>query len=356
MEAKHCANPHLSRGVIQVENLTYTYRGAATPAVLGVSFSVSPGEVFGLVGPSGAGKTTVQRVLTRLHRRYRGNVEVLSRRLEDWDHSFYEHIGVGFEVPNHYLRLTGRENLDFFASLYRGPTRAPEELLERVGLRDAANARVAEYSKGMKVRLNFARALLNDPAVLFLDEPTAGLDPVNASVLKDLIRAERVACKTVLLTTHNMADVEELCDRVGFLVAAEMSLVDVPHELKERYGLRSVRIEYCDADGEVNGVVGHADVDASEVGGRDAADGLEGLDRGEPEGVEVPRDDRVAGAEAVGGGCMYSAEFPLDGLGRNPAFLRLIEEKSIRSIHSQEASLNRVFAEVTGVRLTGGTK
>jgi fluoroquinolone transport system ATP-binding protein len=289
--------------VIQVESLTYTYPGAGTPAVSGVSFSVSPGEVFGLLGPSGAGKSTTQRVLTRLNRRFRGTVEVLSKRLEEWDHSLYEHIGVGFELPNHYLRLTGRENLDFFASLFQGTTRAPDELLERVGLADAAGVRVADYSKGMKMRLNFVRALLNDPEVLFLDEPTAGLDPVNADVLKDLIRAERTKGKSILLTTHNMSDVEELCDRVGFLVAGEMRVVDTPQDLRARHGRRTVRVEYSEADG------------------------------------------------AAG-----TADFPFDGLARNAAFLRLLEERSIRSIHSQEAGLNRVFAEVTGVRLTGGEK
>lgn len=286
--------------MIRVESLTYVYPGGAAPAVRDVSFDVSPGEIFGLLGPSGAGKSTTQRVLTRLNRRFRGVVEVLARRLEEWDHTFYERIGVGFELPNHYLRLTGRENLDFFASLYRGGTRDPEELLERVGLAAAADERVADYSKGMKMRLNFVRALLNDPDVLFLDEPTAGLDPVNASVLKELIRAERARGRTVLLTTHNMADVEELCDRVGFLVAGEMRVVDTPSDLKARHGRRSVRVEYAEAD------------------------------------------DHVA-----------SAEFPLDDLGRNEAFVRLLDERPIRSIHSHEAALNQVFADVTGVRLGG---
>jgi fluoroquinolone transport system ATP-binding protein len=284
--------------VIQVEGLTYRYPGAAKPAVSDVSFEISPGEIFGLLGPSGAGKSTTQRVLTRLNRRFQGVVHVLSRRLESWDHSFYEHIGVGFELPNHYLRLTGRENLDFFASLFRGPTLPAVEWLERVGLADAADVRVGEYSKGMKMRLSFARALLNDPDVLFLDEPTAGLDPVNASVLKELIRGERDRGKTILLTTHNMADVDELCDRVGFLVEGEMSVVDAPGELKARYGSRSVRVEYAD-----------------------------------------------------GAGTITVDEFALDGLGRNETFLRILQESTVRSLHSQEASLNRVFADVTGVHL-----
>ena len=288
--------------MIHVENLTYRYSGAARPAVSGVSFNVSPGEIFGLLGPSGAGKSTTQRVLTRLNRRFLGTVEVLSRPLERWDHSYYEHVGVGFELPNHYLKLTGRENLAFFASLYHGPTRASDDLLESVGLAAAADERVSEYSKGMKMRLNFVRALINDPMVLFLDEPTAGLDPVNASVLKGMIRAERLRGRTILLTTHNMADVEELCDRVGFLIGGEMRVVDATRELKARYGRRRVRVEHVD-----------------------------------------------------GSGLVSAAEFPLDGLGRSPAFLRLLDQAGIRSIHSQEASLNDVFRQVTGVGLTSGT-
>ena len=285
--------------MIRVENLTYVYPGAATPAVRGVTFEVSPGEVFGLLGPSGAGKSTTQRVLTRLNRRFRGEAEVLSRSLHRWDHSFYEHVGVGFETPNHYPRLTGRENLRFFASLYGRTGRAPEELLERVGLSGAADERVDRYSRGMRVRLSFVRALLHDPEVLFLDEPTAGLDPVNASVVMDLVRDERARGKTILLTTHDMVVVQELCDRVGFLVAGEMRAVAPPWELRARHGRRSVRVEYSAA-----------------------------------------------------GAAPETAEFPLDGLAGDRGFLRLLEEAHIRSIHSQEAGLDRVFAEVTGVRLT----
>lgn len=287
--------------MIEVERLTYTYPGAAEPAVSDVSFAVDEGEIFGLLGPSGAGKSTTQRVLTRQNRRFAGSARVLGKPLESWDHTFYEHIGVGFELPNHYPTLTARENLEFFASLFGGRTRAPEDLLEAVGLDEVAEHRVAEYSKGMMMRLNFVRAILHDPQLLFLDEPTAGLDPVNAGTIKELIREERARGKTVLLMTHDMTVVEELCDRVGFLVAGRMSVVATPHRLKARFGRRTVRVEYESED--------------------DAVD---------------------------------AAEFPLDGLARDLDFLRLLEARTIRSLHSQEASLDRVFAEVTGVSLAGG--
>ena len=283
--------------MISVEGLSYFYPRTDHPAVNDISFAIAPGEIFGLLGPSGAGKSTTQRVLTGQNRRYRGAIKVLSVPLHDWDHTYYERIGVGFELPNHYLKLTGRENLEFFASLYKRPTRSPDELLALVGLADAADVRVDQYSKGMKMRLNFIRALLHDPEVLFFDEPTSGLDPVNAGIIKSLINEQRERGKTILLTTHNMHDVDELCDRVGFIVGGRMTEVAEPAALKARYGKRLVTVEF----------------------------GCEGQAR--------------------------SMEFPLDGLSGNKAFLTLLGKADIKTIHSQEASLDRVFADVTGVRL-----
>ena len=286
--------------MICVEDLTYSYPHASDPAVNSVSFVVEPGEVFGLLGPSGAGKSTTQRVLTRQNRRYSGNVTILSRSLQEWDQDFYENIGVSFELPNHYLKLTGRENLEFFASLYASKTRDPSELLELVSLSDAADVRVEDYSKGMKMRLNFVRALLHDPDVLFFDEPTSGLDPVNAGVVKQLISEQRDLGKTILLTTHNMHDVEELCDKVGFIVLGEMAELSEPAALKARYGRRVVTVEYeCDG--------------------------------------------RIA-----------TREFDMDGLRESQEFVGLIQHSKLRTIHSQEASLDRVFADVTGVTLDAG--
>ena len=263
----------------------------------GVSFAVEKGAIFGLLGPSGAGKSTIQRVLTRQARRYVGAVHALGRDLREWDWRYYERIGVGFEFPIHYLKLTARENLRFFASLYRAATPPPEALLERVGLADAAKVRVAEFSKGMMVRLNFVRAVMHDPDLIFLDEPTAGLDPVNTHRIRELIRAEHRAGKTIVLTTHNMHDVEALCDRVAFIVEGEMAVEDRPQALKLKHGSRTVRVEFG-ADGDAR----------SEI-------------------------------------------FPLDGLASNAEFQALLREGEVRTLHSQEATLDRVFAEVTGVAL-----
>ncbi|MEM7727938.1 MAG: ABC transporter ATP-binding protein [Pseudomonadota bacterium] len=284
--------------VIAVDGLVYTYPGADTPAVKNVSFDVRKGEVFGLLGPSGAGKSTIQKVLTRQHRKIDdGKVSVLGRDIGQWKQDFYENIGVGFELPNHYQRMSARENLDFFASLYQRDTRRPEELLEMVGLLKAIDVRVSDFSKGMMMRLNFVRALLHDPEIFFFDEPTSGLDPVNGQRVKDIIRDLQTAGKTIVLTTHNMTDVDELCERVGFMVRGNMKTLDHVHVLKAQFGSREVEVEF--------------------------------------EAPSGPGSERYA----------------LDGLGDNDAFLKRLREGGVKTLHSQEATLDKVFAAVTGTDL-----
>ena len=174
--------------MIEVEDLAFTYAGADSAAVSDLSFTVTPGEVFGFLGPSGAGKSTTQKTLIGLLRGYRGSARLLGTEISDWRSSLYERIGVSFEFPTHYLKLTGLENLKYFGRLFAKSTREPRVLLESVGLEDSVDMRVGQYSKGMKTRLGVARALLHDPEVLFMDEPTAGLDPVNARLIK--VRAD----------------------------------------------------------------------------------------------------------------------------------------------------------------------
>lgn len=280
--------------MLDVRNLSFTYPGRTTPAVNDISFDVEPGEIFGFLGPSGAGKSTTQRILIGMLKGYQGDVRVLGRNLKDWGANYYEHIGVSFELPKHYQKLTALENLNFFRSLYSGATEDPYTLLELVGLAEDANVRVAQFSKGMQMRLNVARALLNRPELLFLDEPTSGMDPANARRIKDLIREQKAAGRTVFLTTHNMTVADELCDRVAFIVDGRIAAIDAPRSLKLRQGTRQVRVEYC-----VNGHTGHA-------------------------------------------------EFALDGLGQNEAFLALLRHNRIETIHTQEATLEDVFLQVTG--------
>ena len=170
--------------MIKVRELTFTYPGSARPALKQLSFSVERGEILGFLGPSGAGKSTTQKILIGLLKDYQGDVSVFGQDLRSWRSEYYERIGVSFELPNHYLKLTALENLNYFRSLYEGETEDPNNLLDMVGLGDDGALRVSQFSKGMKNRLNFARSLLNKPELVFFDEPTTGLDPVSARRIK----------------------------------------------------------------------------------------------------------------------------------------------------------------------------
>ncbi|HLV34622.1 MAG TPA: ABC transporter ATP-binding protein [Spirillospora sp.] len=286
--------------MIAVQNLTFTYPGAKSPAIRDISFEIAQGEIFGFLGPSGAGKSTTQKILIGLLKGYQGRITVMGRELSTWGQDYYEHIGVSFELPNHYLKLTGLENLKHFAALYSRPTDDPARVLDMVGLGDAADVPVAQYSKGMKNRLNVARSLLHRPEILFLDEPTSGLDPVNARIIKDIVQQKRAEGTTVFVTTHNMTVADELCDRVAFIVDGEIKLIDAPRTLKLQYGQRSVLVEYFNGTGKIN-----------------------------------------------------CREFPLDKLGQNAEFLALLNDNDsrIETIHTQETTLENIFIQVTGREL-----
>jgi fluoroquinolone transport system ATP-binding protein len=235
--------------VVEVQDLSYTYPGRDVPAVDRMSFQVGRGEVFGFLGPSGAGKTTAQRIMIGLLEARSGRVEILGRARHDWGSEFYDRIGVAFELPVGYPRLTGREELAHFAHLHGGPTRDVAELLGALGLGDAADQPVGSYSKGMRVRLNLARALLHDPELLFLDEPTSGLDPVNAALVRDHIRAEQQRGRTIFLTTHDMRTADEVCDRVAFVVDGRIAACDGPRAFRLRHGRPELRVEHRTEDG-----------------------------------------------------------------------------------------------------------
>ncbi|HQY91769.1 MAG TPA: ABC transporter ATP-binding protein [Caldilinea sp.] len=281
--------------MISVEDLTYQYVGAAQPAIRKLDFAIEPGEICGFLGPSGAGKSTTQRILIGLLRGYTGRVTVMGRDLTTWGADYYQQIGVSFELPNYFTKLTARENLTYFGALYQRQGHSPMQLLEMVGLADSADVLVAHFSKGMKNRLGIARALLHNPGLLFMDEPTSGLDPVNARMVKALIKAQQQAGKTIFLTTHNMSVADELCDRVAFLVDGEIKLIDAPRQLKLRYGRPTVRVDF-----NAN---------------------AHGLER---------------------------REFPLAALGANAEFLALLNQGYLETIHTQEATLEDIFIQVTG--------
>jgi fluoroquinolone transport system ATP-binding protein len=285
--------------VIRVRGLTFSYPKSTEPAVRGMDFSVARGEIFGFLGPSGAGKSTTQKLLIGLLRGHGGEAAVWGKDPLAWGPDYFQRVGVSFELPNHYQKLTGLENLRFFASLYDVDTLDPMELLDAVGLADDANTRVGKYSKGMQMRLTFARSLINDPELLFLDEPTSGLDPVNARKVKNMILDLKARGRTIFLTTHDMSTADELCDRVAFVVDGEIVALNTPAELKIARSQRVVRVEY----------------------------------RGN-------------------NGVLEAAEFGMDGLADDAGFHTVLRDHQVATIHSREASLDDVFVEVTGRRLT----
>ncbi|MBU5332290.1 ABC transporter ATP-binding protein [Anaerocolumna aminovalerica] len=228
--------------MIEVKNVSFSY--TKKPFVKDISFSVGGGEIFGFLGPSGAGKTTLQKILTGLISTYDGSAVVAGMECKRHNNSFYEKIGVDFEFSTLYEKLTARQNLQFFSSLYRNQPVSIDNLLEAVGLHNDADKKVSDYSKGMKSRLNFIKSLLHDPSILFLDEPTSGLDPTNSRLMKDMILEEKRKGKTIIITTHNMHDATELCDKVAFIVNGEIRAWDSPHNLIMSKGAAKVTYSY----------------------------------------------------------------------------------------------------------------
>ncbi|MFA9380798.1 MAG: ABC transporter ATP-binding protein, partial [Acetanaerobacterium sp.] len=240
--------------------------------------------------------STLQKILTGLLTDYSGSVMVDGREVKHHDSSFYEMIGVDFEFPSLYEKLTARENLHFFGSLYQKQGNI-DALLDSVGLLQDADKKAGDFSKGMKSRLDFIKALIHDPHILFLDEPTSGLDPSNARRVKDIILQQKAKGKTIILTTHNMYDATEMCDRVAFIVDGALRALDTPRSLIMSRGASVLRYSFLE-------------------------DGRE-----------------------------RQAEISLDRTGEDGALQQLIRDNRLLSIHSSEPTLNDIFVELTGRRL-----
>ena len=222
------------QSVIRVETLRRDYKSLR--ALDGVSFTVQKGEVFGLLGPNGAGKTTTIRILTGQLRPSSGRAWVLGYDVVNQRQGLKPHIGVVFEHQNLYERLSARDNLNFTANLYGVSKSRVDQVLERVGLKDRASEDLKKFSNGMKQRLLIARALLHDPQVLFLDEPTRGLDPNLAREIRSFITDLARCGVTVFLTTHYMEEADQLCQRVAILDRGKIVALEAPARLKENYG------------------------------------------------------------------------------------------------------------------------
>jgi ABC-2 type transport system ATP-binding protein len=234
--------------VLRATDLRYAYGDRV--AVDDVTFSLARGEVLGLLGPNGAGKSTTIKMLIGLLSPQAGTIEVLGMPMTERRSDIQARLGVVFEEKNLYPTLSGRENLAFFARLFGLDDVDLDALLDRVGLAGRGDDRVSGYSKGMRQRLTVARALLNRPDVLVLDEPTDGLDPVSARSIRGLIREEAERGVAVLLTTHDMYEADGLSDRVAFINEGRILAVDTPERLKLRHGQRSVRVRR-EVDGQV---------------------------------------------------------------------------------------------------------
>lgn len=243
---------------IEVENLIRDYNGLR--ALHGISFSVEPGEIFGFLGPNGAGKTTTIKILTGQLRPTSGRARVMGCDVVTERERLQPQIGVVFEYQNLYERLSARENLNFAADLYGAPRARVDEILALVGLQDRAGDSLKKYSNGMKQRLLIARALLHSPQVLFLDEPTRGLDPNLAREIRSFVRALPQQGVTVFLTTHYMEEADQLCGRVAILDRGRIAALDTPASLKTAHGGASLEDVFVELTGHSLGVVRSAEV------------------------------------------------------------------------------------------------
>jgi ABC-2 type transport system ATP-binding protein len=282
---------------IVAKDLTYQY-GDLT-AIDGISFEVGEGEILGFLGPNGAGKSTTVKVLTGQLRPKSGSASVLGIDVAREPNKVQQYIGISFEMANLYEQMSASENLQLFADLYGVKANIPE-LLEKVGLGNRSKERVDGFSKGMKQRLMVARALVNKPRVLFLDEPTDGLDPVSSESIRDLILETRAGGTTVFLTTHDMLEADKLSDRVGFINQGKIVALDTPHRLKQQYGKRLLKVELERPDGKLE-----------------------------------------------------TREITLDHTDTGETLKRLFDTEKVITVHSEEATLEDIFIKITGRELIG---
>ncbi|MCP4428863.1 MAG: ABC transporter ATP-binding protein [Chloroflexi bacterium] len=277
---------------IIAQNLTYSY--GRLLAVDHISFEVAEGEILGFLGPNGAGKSTTVNMLTGQLQPKEGQANLLGLDVARHPKKVQAQIGVCFELTNLYEQMNGAENLKLFAQLFGVKNFDADALLERVGLDGRGGDRVDTYSKGMKQRLMVARSLVNSPKILFLDEPTEGLDPTSSAAIRRIILEERERGATIFLTTHDMMEADKLSDRVAFIDEGKIVALDTPHALKQRYGKRTVKAEIAK-----NGGMEHRE-------------------------IVLDRDETAADVAA------------------------LFQNEKIITLHSEEATLEDIFMQITG--------
>jgi len=287
--------------MIDAHDLRRTF--GSNEAVAGISFSTQRGEIFGLLGPNGAGKTTTIRMLTGQIDPSGGSAVVAGCDIVKERAQLKERIGVVFEEQNLYDRLSARLNLEFSCWLYGLPNSRVDEVLDLVKLRDRAKDPIRTFSNGMKQRIMIARALLHRPPMLFLDEPSRGLDPISAREVRQTVRQLSQEGITILLTTHLMEEADQLCQHVAFIVNGRLVADDAPRTLKLSHGQRALSVM------------------------------LE-------EGVLAPN----------GNGPFSETTLSLDNPADQQRLSQWMAQGKIRAVHSREATLEEVFIELAGVR------
>lgn len=235
--------------MINAHHLCKKFKGKT--AVQDISFSIGKGEIFGFLGHNGAGKTTTIRMLTGQIYPTSGYSEIAGFNSITEQDLLKPLIGVVADVQNLYERMSGIENLKLFADLFEVNTARIHELLELVHLETYSKEKVATYSNGMRQKLLIARALLHNPDVIFLDEPTRGLDPTSAKNIRDVIKRLSKTGSTIFLTSHNMEEVDDLCHRVAFIKRGELIALDTPQNLKLQHGSKSIVITFVDGTKEI---------------------------------------------------------------------------------------------------------
>ncbi len=288
----------MSTDSIMVNDVEYNY--GDIQAVKGITFTVKEGEIFGFLGPNGAGKSTTIKMLTgQLHPK-KGKITVLGLDVMKKSGQVQAQIGICFERTNLYEQMSAIENLKLFADLYGVKKFDVGELLATVDIKGRGKDRVSSFSKGMKQRLMVARSLINKPRILFLDEPTEGLDPTSADNIRNVILKERQRGATVFLTTHDMLEADKLSDRIAFINAGEIIALDTPYNLKQKYGKRSMKAQITTGIGEI-------------------------------EDREILMDNENTASDVQ----------------------MLFDKEKVVTIHSKEASLEDIFIQITGRGLTG---
>ena len=292
-------------------------------ALENINLVVEPGELFGLLGPNGAGKTTLTRILSTVLLPTSGRAEVLGMDVVNDTKHLRPRIGMVYGGERGlYWRLSGRDNIQYFADLYLVPPEVSRkripELLELVGLKDRADERVEGYSRGMKQRLHIARGLINNPDVLFLDEPTIGLDPIAARELRNVIAELHQKGTTIFLTSHYMYEVDELCQRVAVVNKGKIVMTDTPTALKQLVAnLEVVEVECLDASAEALATLrAHPRVESVNVENRDQIQVLQ---------IQSP-----------------------GGVGSVPEFLRILEAAHVQKVVTRQPTLEDAYVKILG--------